>query len=153
MAESFHVIIGKPIYRPVATTANKMRRIVGDAMTGGALRFQGILGMGILRFFDLTIAQTGLTEKEALAEGYRGAVLFNIKPDKPAYMAEQDIMIKEIADKQTHCILGGIIGPQGGDKRIGIFASTITLGIKAKDLFQMDLEYAPPFSTTKYFTV
>lgn len=90
----------------MATTANKMGRIAGDAMTGGA-SFQGILGTGILRFFDLTIAQTGLTEKEALGEGYDVAVLFNIKPDKPAYMAGQEMVIKAIADKQTHRIFRG----------------------------------------------
>jgi NADPH-dependent 2,4-dienoyl-CoA reductase/sulfur reductase-like enzyme len=65
VAESFHVITGKPIYRPLASTANKMGRIAGDAMTGGQLRFQGVLGTGILRFFDLTIAQTGLTERSS----------------------------------------------------------------------------------------
>lgn len=150
VAESFHVITGKPIYRPMATTANKMGRIAGDAMTAGVLRFQGILGTGILRFFDLTIAQIGLTEKEALAEGYEVAVLFNIKPDKPTYMAGKDMVIKAVADKQTHRILGvQIIGPKGVDKRIDIFASTITLGVKAEDLFHMDFAYAPPFSTTK----
>ncbi|WP_285013263.1 FAD-dependent oxidoreductase [Lactococcus garvieae] len=149
-AESFHIITGKPTYRPLASTANKMGRIAGDAMTGGPLRFQGILGTGILRFFDLTIAQTGLTEKEALAEGYEVAVLFNIKPDKPDYMHGKEMVIKAVADKLTHRILGvQIIGPQGVDKRIDVFASTITLGVTAEDLFHMDLAYAPPFSTTK----
>ena len=149
-AESFHVITGKPTYRPLASTANKMGRIAGDAMTGGPLRFQGILGTGILRFFDLTIAQTGLTEKEALAEGYEVAVLFNIKPDKPDYMNGKEMVIKAVADKLTHRILGvQIIGSQGVDKRIDVFASTITLGVTAEDLFHMDLAYAPPFSTTK----
>lgn len=149
-AESFHVITGKPTYRPLASTANKMGRIAGDAMTGGPLRFQGILGTGILRFFDLTIAQTGLTEKEALAEGYEVAVLFNIKPDKPDYMHGKEMVIKAVADKLTHRILGvQIIGSQGVDKRIDVFASTITLGVTAEDLFHMDLAYAPPFYTTK----
>lgn len=149
-AESFHVITGKPTYRPLASTANKMGRIAGDAMTGGPLRFQGILGTGILRFFDLTIAQTGLTEKEALAEGYEVAVLFNIKPDKTDYMHGKEMVIKAVADKLTHRILGvQIIGSQGVDKRIDVFASTITLGVTAEDLFHMDLAYAPPFSTTK----
>ena len=150
VAESFHVITGKPTYRPLASTANKMGRIAGDAMTGGPLRFQGVLGTGILRFFDLTIAQTGLTEKEALAEGYEVAVLFNIKADKPDYMHGKEMVIKAVADKLTHRILGvQIIGPQGVDKRIDVFASTITLGVTAEDLFHMDLAYAPPFSTTK----
>lgn len=150
VAESFHVITGKPTYRPLASTANKMGRIAGDAMSGGPLRFQGVLGTGILRFFDLTIAQTGLTEKEALAEGYEVAVLSNIKPDKPDYMHGKEMVIKAVADKLTHRILGvQIIGPQGVDKRIDVFASTITLGVTAEDLFHMDLAYAPPFSTTK----
>ncbi len=61
VAESFDRITRRPIYRPLASTANKMGRIAGDVITGGNLRHKGILGTGILRFFDLTIAQTGLT--------------------------------------------------------------------------------------------
>ncbi len=150
VAESFHLITGKPTYRPLASTANKMGRIAGDAMTGGSLRFQGVLGTGILRFFDITIAQTGLTEKEALDEGYEIEILYNIKPNKPEYMHGKEMVIKAIADKITHRILGvQIIGHQGVDKRIDVFASTITLGVTAEDLFHIDLAYAPPFSTTK----
>lgn len=150
VAESFQLITGKAIYRPLASTANKMGRIAGDAMTGGPLRFQGILGTGILRFFNLTIAQTGLTEKEAIKEGYETAVLFNIKPDKPDYMHGEEMVIKAIADKVSHRILGvQIIGPQGVDKRIDVFAAAITLGVTSEDLFHMDLAYAPPFATTK----
>lgn len=150
VAESFHVITGQPIYRPLASTANKMGRIAGDAMTGGLLRFQGILGTGILRFFDLTIAQTGLTEKEAIEAGCDVAILFNIKPNKPDYMHGKEMVIKAVADKRTHRILGvQIIGLEGVDKRIDVFAATISLGVKAEDLFHMDLAYNPVFSTTK----
>src|SRR5699024_4811792 len=82
VAESFSVITEKPLYRPLGSTANKMGRIAGDAMTGGTLAHRGILGTGILRVFGLTVGYTGLTEQEARAEGFDIEVLHNIKPAK-----------------------------------------------------------------------
>jgi NADPH-dependent 2,4-dienoyl-CoA reductase/sulfur reductase-like enzyme len=150
VAESFDLITGKPIYRPLATTANKMGRIAGDAMTGGELRHRGVLATGILRFFDQTIAQTGLTEDRAVAEGYDVVVLFNIKPDKPDYYFGQNMVIKAVADKANGRVLGAqIIGPAGVDKRIDVFATAITFGAKAEDLFHLDLAYTQTYSTTK----
>lgn len=70
VAESYSLITGKPIYRPLGSTANKMGRTVGDILTGGTLEHRGILGTRIVRVFDLDIAYTGLSETEALAEGY-----------------------------------------------------------------------------------
>jgi len=148
--ESSNLLTGKPMYRPLASTANKMGRIAGDAITGGDLQYKGILGTGILRFFDLTIGQTGLTEKEARQAGYSVSVLYNIKPDKPEYMGGKEMVIKAIADKSNGRILGAqIIGFAGVDKRIDVLATAITFGALAEDLFHLDLAYAPPFSTTK----
>lgn len=65
VTESFSIVSGQPLYRPLGSTANKMGRIVGDRLTGGDLEHKGILGTGIVRVFDMTIAQTGLTEKDA----------------------------------------------------------------------------------------
>lgn len=150
VAESYSLITNKPLYRPLASTANKMGRIAGDAITGGKLRHRGILGTSILRFFDLTIAQTGLSEKEALEEGRQFAVLYNIKPDKPVYMNGKEMVIKAIADKSDGRVLGAqIIGEAGVDKRIDVLATAITFKAAAEDLFHLDLAYAPPFSTTK----
>ena len=150
VAESYNRITQQPIYRPLASTANKMGRIAGDTITGGSLRFKGILGTGILRFFDLAIAQTGLTEKEALKEGLEVAVLYNIKPNKPDYMNGKEMVIKAIADKSSGRVLGAqIIGYDGVDKRIDVLATAISFGALAEDLFDLDLAYAPPFSTTK----
>lgn len=150
VAESFSAITKKPIYRPLASTANKMGRIAGDFITNGVLEHRGILGTGILRFFDLTIGQTGLSEKEALTEGFDVVTLFNIKPDRPEYMDGKEMIIKAIANKEDGRLLGvQIIGPQGVDKRIDVFATALSFGAKAADLFHLDLAYAPPFSTTK----
>ncbi|WAA09570.1 FAD-dependent oxidoreductase [Fervidibacillus albus] len=150
VAESFSVITGKPIYRPLGSTANKMGRIAGDVITDGDLEHRGILGTGILRVFDLAVGYTGLSEKEAKKEGFDIEILHNIKPAKAAYLGGKEIVIKAIADRKTSRILGvQIVGAEGVDKRIDVFVTAISLKAKAKDLFHLDLAYAPPFSTTK----
>ncbi|MBT2601119.1 MULTISPECIES: FAD-dependent oxidoreductase [unclassified Oceanobacillus] len=149
-AESFSLITGKPIYRPLGSTANKMGRIAGDVITGGTLEHRGILGTGILRVFDLAVGHTGLSEKEALELGYDVEVLHNIKPASADYLGGKELVIKALADRETSRILGvQIVGINGVDKRIDVFATAITFNAKAEDLFHLDLAYAPPFSTTK----
>jgi len=148
--ETFSVITGKPVYRPLGSTANKTGRIAGDALTGGDLFYKGNLGTGIFKLFDLTIASTGLSEKEAIKEGYDIEISHNIKPDKPVYYHGEEMVIKAIADRKTKRLLGvQIIGTKGVDKRIDIFATLITYKATVDELFHIDLAYAPPFSTTK----
>lgn len=149
-SEQFHIVTGKPVYRPMGSTANKTGRIAGDAVTGGGLSFRGILGTGILKVFDLTVALTGLSEREAKKEGYHIAVCHNIKPNKPEYMGGKEMVIKGIADKDTGRLLGvQIVGFEGVDKRIDVFVTAISYKAQVEDLFHLDLAYAPPFSTTK----
>jgi len=148
--EQFHVVTGKPVYRPMGSTANKTGRIAGDVVTGGNLSFRGILGTGIFRIFGMTVALTGLSEKDALKEGFDIEVCHNSKPNKPEYMGGKEMTIKGIADRKTGRLLGTqIVGAEGVDKRIDVFVTAITYQAKAEDLFHLDLAYAPPFSTTK----
>ena len=148
--EHFHVVTGKPVWRPLGSTANKTGRIAGDSMTGGDLEFRGVLGTGIFGVFGMTVAQTGLSEREARSEGYDVVVCHNIKPDKPEYMHGREMVIKGIADRETGRLLGAeIVGFEGVDKRLDVFVTAITFGAKVEDLFHLDLAYAPPFSTTK----
>ncbi|MBC1776428.1 FAD-dependent oxidoreductase [Listeria seeligeri] len=150
IAESYSLITGKPLYRPLGSTSNKMGRIAGDTLTGGSLKHRGILGTGIVRVFDTAVAYTGLTEQEALEEGIDVEVLYNIKPDKADYLGGKELTIKALADKKSGRILGAqIIGVNGVDKRIDILATAITFKATAADLFHLDLAYAPPFATTK----
>ena len=148
--ETYSLITGKPVYRPLGSTANKTGRIAGDSITGGNLTYKGNLGTGIFKLFQLTVASTGLSEREAVNEGYEVVVCHNIKPDKPEHMGGKEMVIKAVADKATGCLLGvQIIGEEGVDKRIDVFATLITYKAKVEDLFHLDLAYAPPFSTTK----
>lgn len=150
VAESFHRVTGDPIYHPLGSTANKMGRIAGDHITGGKLSFKGSLGTGIFRLFDLTVAYTGLSEQEAEKAGFDPVVVHNIKPSHAEYVGGQNMIIKGVADRQSGRFLGAqIVGQQGVDKRIDVFATAITFNAHAEDLFDLDLAYAPPFSTTK----
>lgn len=148
--ETFSAITGKPVYRPLGSTANKTGRIAGDVVTGGTLEYCGNLSTGIFKLFDLTIASTGLSEREAINEGYEIEIVHNIKPDKPSYFHGEEMVIKAIADRKSMRLLGvQIIGTTGVDKRIDIFATLITYKATVDELFHLDLAYAPPFSTTK----
>lgn len=148
--EVYSAIDGTPMYRPLGSTANKTGRIAGDAMTGGALAFRGVLGTGIFKVFDLTVAKTGPGEDEARQKGIDVAVCHCIKPSRPEYFKGKEIIIKAIADRKDGKLLGAqIVGFEGVDKRIDVLVTAITFGAKAEDLFHLDLAYAPPYSTTK----
>lgn len=148
--ETFSTVTGKPVYRPLGSTANKTGRIAGDALSGGDLEYRGNLSTGIFKLFDLTIASTGLSEREAVEEGFDIEMIHNIKPDKPSYFNGEEMVIKAVADRKSKRLLGvQIIGTSGVDKRIDVFATLITYSAKVEDLFHLDLAYAPPFSTTK----
>ena len=149
-AEQYNLITGKPAYVPLGSTANKTGRIAGINMTGGQVEFRGILGTAIYRIFDLTVAQTGLTEREALKEGFKVSVKQNRFPDKPGYMGGKKMTIRSVVDTESGRVLGAqIIGEQGVDKRIDVFATLITYKATIDDLIHLDLAYSPPFSTTK----
>lgn len=148
--ETFCTITKKAVYRPLGSTANKTGRIAGDVITGGKLEYKGNLGSSIFKFIDITVATTGLTEKQAIMYGYEVQVCHNIKPNKAEYLGGKEMLIKGIADKKTSRILGvQIIGFDGVDKRIDVFATLITYKATVDELFDLDLCYAPPFSTTK----
>lgn len=138
-----------PIYRPLGSTANKTGRIVGDNITGGNSVFKGILGTTIYRIFDMTVAQTGKTEKDAIKENLDFIVSHNIKPNKPEYMGGKDMVIKTIANKDGTILGSQIVGFEGADKRIDVIATSIYFKAKAEDLENLDLAYAPPFSTAR----
>lgn len=148
--ETYSLITRKAVYRPLGSTANKTGRIAGDSITGGSLTYRGNLGTGIFKLFQMTIASTGLSEREARSEGLEVVICHNIKPNKPEYMGGKEMVIKAVAEKSTGRLLGvQIIGEDGVDKRIDVFATLITYKATVEELFHLDLAYAPPFSTTK----
>lgn len=148
VAEAFHVITKEPIYLPLATTAIKMGQAVGDLLTGGNARFNGILGTSVVRLFGQSIAATGLTEKAAKNKGLDIVVSTNSNLSRLRFMGGEDILIKAIADRYTEEILGvQLIGAEGVDRLIDVFATAMTFRAKVSDLPQLDLVFTPPIST------
>lgn len=150
-ATTYSLLTGEETYVPLGSTANKMGRILGDRLTGGNLEFKGILGTSIFKIFDMAFASTGLDEKEALEKGYSIEIIHNIKPNQTEYLeTSREMVIKAIADRKTGKLLGvQMLGENGVDKRIDVFATLLTFGATVDQLFHLDLAYAPPFSTTK----
>lgn len=154
--EMFSSIDGKPMYRPLGSTANKTGTIAGANISGKDEEFKGIIGTSIYRVFDLAVGQTGLSEKEAIKSGYGIVVSVDKRMNKPEYMGGKSIIIKAVAEKKTGRLLGAqIIGFEGVDKRLDVIAALITLKAKAEELMHLDLAYSPPFSTPRdplYYT-
>ncbi len=151
VAMAWSRINGEPLYVPLGSTANKMGRICGDVITGGNLRFKGILGTGIFRVFDMAVAQTGMSEENALEKGYDVEVIHNIKPNQTDYFeGSSEMVIKAVADRRSGKLLGAqILGERGVDKRMDVFVALMSTGATVDEFFHLDLAYAPPFSTTK----
>lgn len=148
VAQAFHLISKDPIYLPLATTAAKMGRAVGDLLTGGNLNFNGVLGTSVVRMFGYTIASTGLTEKAARQKNHEIVVITNTERSKLKFMGGKDIVIKAVADKETKELLGvQIIGKEGVARIIDVFATAMTFRAKVSDLIQLDLAFTPPIST------
>jgi NADPH-dependent 2,4-dienoyl-CoA reductase/sulfur reductase-like enzyme/rhodanese-related sulfurtransferase len=149
--ETVSIITGEPIYRPLGSTANKTGRLAGHNCFGNQIAFNGIWGTSICKLFDTTIGLTGLTEKEARQHGFNPEVAHLIKPNHPEYYpGSNELVIKVIADKNSGRLLGGqVIGQEGADKRLDVLATCIYFQANVNDLFQLDLAYAPPYSTTK----
>lgn len=148
VAEAFHAITKEPIYLPLATTAIKMGQAVGDLLTGGSTRFNGVLGTSVVRLFGQRIAATGLTEKAAREKGLDIVVSTNMSLSRLKFMGGEDILIKAIADRKTEEILGvQIIGAEGVDRLVDVFATAMTFRAKVSDLPKLDLVFTPPIST------
>lgn len=148
--ETWSTVTKKPHYRPLGSTANKTGRICGENITGGDVIYPGNLSTGIFKIFDISIASTGLSESEARSQGYDVEIVHNIKPNQPGYYGGREMLIKAIADRATQKLLGiQIIGYEGVDKRLDVFVTLITYGATVAEIFNLDLGYAPPFSTTK----
>ncbi|ADQ46943.1 FAD-dependent pyridine nucleotide-disulfide oxidoreductase [Caldicellulosiruptor kronotskyensis 2002] len=142
---------GKTMYVPLGSTANKMGRIAGENATGGSMKFSGVLATSIFKVFDLTVAQTGYTEKMAQEDGIEYEVGHITKPHiTTAYPGAEKMTIKALAELSSRKVIGAqIVGTKGVDKRIDVLATAIFAGLTTDDLFQLDLAYAPPFSSAK----
>ena len=149
--EVTHFVTGQKALISLAGPANKQGRIAADNICGGNRRFTGSQGSSVLKLFGLTAAFTGINEKAAQAAGiaYDKVVLF---PASHAayYPGAQSMAMKVLYEKESLRLLGAqIVGGDGVDKRIDVLATAIRAKMTALELTELDLSYAPPYSSAK----
>lgn len=147
-AENVHLVTGKPAWIPLGSTAAKMGRTAAINATGGIDTLPGVLGTMIVKIFEMNVGKTGLSEREAIKEGFEVESTIVPAADKAHYYPEaKDIIIKLIADRTTRRLLGAeIIGMGVVDKRIDIVATALTFGATVDQVSKLDLAYAPPYA-------
>ncbi|KPJ60710.1 MAG: hypothetical protein AMJ46_05515 [Latescibacteria bacterium DG_63] len=148
--ECRHLITGNPVFVPLGSTANKHGRVIGSNVAGLTNSFPGILGTAIAKVFDIAIARTGLTEKEAEEAGYK-VVSSTVSPTDIAYYfpRSETITLKLVAEATTGKVLGAqCVGKAGVAKRIDVAATAISCGMNVEQLANLDLAYAPPYNSS-----
>ncbi len=146
-----HYVTGNDAVIALAGPANKQGRIAADNICGFESHYKGSMGSSVLKLFDMAVASTGITEKTAKEAGviYDKVVL---SPSSHAgyYPGAKVMTMKLIYAKEDLRILGAqIVGFDGVDKRIDVIATAIHAGMKADALKDLDLSYAPPYSSAK----
>lgn len=144
-----NILSGKPAWSPMGSSANKEGRCLAKTLAGKKTEFNGVLGTGIVKLLNLNAARTGLTEKEALNLGYNvESVLVPIDDKAHYYPDSKMIIIKLISDKDNKKVLGAQVFGEGNvDKHIDVISTAIIFNATINDLQNLDLAYAPPFST------
>ncbi|MDD7622264.1 MAG: CoA-disulfide reductase [Candidatus Onthovivens sp.] len=135
----------------LAGPANKQGRIAADNICGGNSHYNGGQGSSVIKIFDMTAAATGINEKTAKFLGINlDKVILSPMSHAGYYPGGKIMILKVLFEKDTYRLLGAqIVGFDGVDKRIDVLATAIRAGIKAYELTELDLAYAPPYSSAK----
>ncbi len=146
-----HFVTGNDTLISLAGPANKQGRIVADNICGGDSHYKGSQGSSILKVFDMTAATTGINETTAKQSGINyDKVILSPMSHAGYYPGGKVMTMKVLFEKETYRILGAqIVGYEGVDKRIDVLATAIRANMKATELQDLDLAYAPPYSSAK----
>ena len=144
-------VTGQDALISLAGPANKQGRIIADNICGGDSRYPGSQGSSVIKVFDMTAATTGINETNARKAGLDvDTVILSPMSHAGYYPGGKVMTIKVVFEKETYRLLGAqIVGYEGVDKRIDVLATAIHAGMKATELKDLDLAYAPPYSSAK----
>jgi NADPH-dependent 2,4-dienoyl-CoA reductase/sulfur reductase-like enzyme len=147
-AEAFHLVIGKPAYIPLGSTANKQGRVAGENAAGGKAAFGGIVGTTVVRCFEMTVASAGLSATQARAAGFDvRETKIQAKDISHYFPGAADIHVKLVVEVESDRILGAqIVGTGGVAKRIDVLATALYNRMTVAEVRELDLSYAPPFA-------
>lgn len=144
-----NAMTGKAAWSPMGSTANIAGRVIAQNMMGAQMSYRGVLGTAVCKLPGLNVGRTGLTEAQAQAEGYDPISVITVVDDKAHYYAgASTFVIKLIADKASEKILGvQVMGSGAVDKVVDVVVTGMMLGGTLTTMSDLDLAYAPPFST------
>ena len=144
-------VTGSDTLISLAGPANKQGRIAADNICGGDSRYSGGQGSSVIKVFEMTAAATGINERTAKAVGINfDTVILSPMSHAGYYPGGKLMTLKVLFEKDTYRLLGAqIIGFDGVDKRIDVLATAIRAGLKAYELTELELAYAPPYSSAK----
>ena len=146
-----HFVTGQDALISLAGPANRQGRIAADNLCGRDSRYPGSQGSSVIKVFDMTAAVTGINETNAKKAGLNvDKVILSPMNHAGYYPGGKLMTMKVVFEKETFRLLGAqIVGYDGVDKRIDVLATAIHAGMKAPDLKELDLAYAPPYSSAK----
>lgn len=144
-----NIITEKDVWAPMGSTANMEGRIVARNINGEKIAYKGVVGTAVAKLPELNVGRTGLTEKAAKEAGFNPISVVTVADDKAHYYAgASNFFMKLIADRDTLKVLGlQVMGTGAVDKVIDVAVTAISMGGTLHDLEDLDLAYAPPFST------
>ncbi|WP_312059754.1 FAD-dependent oxidoreductase [Anaerotignum sp.] len=152
--EVTHYVTKDKTMIPLAGPANKQARILADNIVGDKKKYNGTLGTAVAKVFDLDVASVGLNEKQLKAMGKVKnqdyfVALINQKSHAGYYPGATPLTLKMLFNGEGKILGGQIVGQDGVDKRIDTLATTMRLDGTVYQLEELELAYAPPFSSAK----
>jgi NADPH-dependent 2,4-dienoyl-CoA reductase/sulfur reductase-like enzyme/rhodanese-related sulfurtransferase len=149
MIEVLHRISGRQVRVPLAGPANRQGRIAASNAMGVALPYHGALGTSVVKIFQATAAMTGLSEKGARDAGFDvGVAVIHKDHHAGYYPGGEELHLKLVYDRSNAKLLGAqAFGHAGVEKRIDVLATALHGAFTLQDLAELDLAYAPPYSS------
>ena len=145
--ETYDPIRRRAVHNYLGTVAAKQGRVAGENLAAHKSEFHGAIGTTVLKVFELAVARTGLSVREARTEGISVISSRIEAPDRAAYYpGVQKLWVKLIAAKESNKLVGAqVIGYGDAARRIDVAAAAITAGMRIDEIAQLDLAYSPPY--------
>lgn len=144
-----NVLTHQDAWSPMGSSANLEGRLAAQNLAGAQEEYPGVLGTAVIRMPGINAGRTGLTQTQAQALGYDAVSVLCVVDDKAHYYPDSSsFIVKLTAERETQKLLGiQVLGSGAVDKMVDIAVTAITLGAALPQLNNLDLAYAPPFST------
>ncbi len=149
MVEIHHRVLGRGVRIPLAGPANRQGRVAASNALGIPLGYAGALGTSVVKVFDAAVSSTGLTETAARAAGLDAGAAVVVKDHHAGYYpGAHELYLKIVYERGSGRLLGGqAFGEEGVEKRIDVLATALAAGMTLSEVAELDLAYAPPFSS------